>query len=222
MRRIIPEFGMIASFLYFVCLQVPNAYADNSSRDIKTVLEDLEKIMSKTKTISTDFIQEKNLALFNQKIILKGKVFIQKPGQLSWRVISPMRYSMVMRGSTISQWDEDTNQVQQVSLAKNPSFQVAIEQMQHWFYGTFKSMLDDYKITLITEHPITLEFIPLENSVTRNFIKRVVVIFQNDERYIKEVHIDEKTGDSTSLVFVNAQLNLPILPSAWEVRTDVR
>lgn len=207
--------------LFFVCLQIVNTYADNSPRDIKAVLEDLEKTMSGTRTISTDFIQEKNLALFNQKIILKGKVFIQKPGLLSWRVITPMRYSMVMKGNTISQWDEDTNQVQQVSLAKNPSFQVAIAQMQNWFCGTFKSMLDDYNITLITEHPITLEFIPLENSVTRNFIKRVTVIFQNDERYIKEVSIEEKNGDSTSLVFVNAQLNQPIKPSAWEVRADV-
>lgn len=212
---------IIVSFLFFVCLQGVNGYADNSSRDIKTVLGDLEKTMSGTTTIQTDFIQEKNLALFNQKIILKGKVFIQKPGLLSWRVLSPMRYSMVLKGSTISQWDEDTNQVQQMSLAKSPSFQIAIVQMQNWFYGTYKSMLDDYKITLATEHPIILEFIPLENSVSRNFIKRVTVIFQDDEHYIKEVRIEEKNGDSTSLAFVNAQLNKPVLPSVWEVKTDV-
>ena len=133
-----------------------------------------------------------------------------------------MRYSMVIKGSTISQWDEDTNQVQQVSLAKNPSFQVAIEQMQNWFCGTFKSMLDDYNITLTTEHPITLEFVPLENSVSRIFIKSVTVLFQDDERYIKEVHIEEKNGDSTSLAFINTQLNQSVLSSAWEVRTDVR
>lgn len=216
MRRI------IALFLFFVCLQGVNTYADNSSRDIKAVLGDLEKTMSGTTTIQTDFIQEKNLALFNQKIVLNGKVFIQKPGLLSWRVISPMRYSMVLKGSTIIQWDEDTNQVQQVSLAKNPSFQVAIEQMQNWFCGTYKSMLDDYEITLTTAHPITLEFVPLDNSVSRNFIKCATVIFQNDERYIQEVRIEEKSGDSTSLVFVNAQLNKPISPSVWEVKADVR
>ncbi len=216
MRRI------LASLLCFVCLQVVATYADNSPRDIKTVLGDLEKTMSETLTISTDFIQEKSLALFNQKIILKGHIFIQKPGLFSWRVMSPMRYSMVINGKTVSQWDEDTNQVQLVSLAKNPGFQVAIVQMQNWFYGTFQSMLDDYTITLITERPILLEFVPSENSVSRNFIKRVTVLFQNDERYIKEVRIEEKNEDTTSLVFVNTQLNIPILPSVWEVKTDVR
>ncbi len=216
MRRI------IALFLFFVCVQVGTTFADTSSRDITTVLGDLEKTMSGIQTSQTYFMQDKNLALFNQKIVLKCKLFIQKPGLLSWRVISPMRYSMVLKGSTISQWDEDTNQVQQVSLAKNPSFQIAIAQMQNWFYGTFKSMLDEYNITLTTEHPITLEFVPLEKSVIRNFITRVTVLFQDDEHYIKEVRIEEKNGDSTSLVFVNAQLNKPIATSVWEVKTDVR
>jgi len=216
MRRI------MASLLFFACLQTVSAYADPSPRDVTAVLDDLERTMSGTKTIQTDFIQEKNLALFNQKIILKGKVFIQKPRLLSWRVMSPMRYSMVMSGDTISQWDEDTDKVQRVSLANNPSFQLAVEQMEKWFYGTFKSMQGDYKITLITDHPIALEFVPLENSLSRNFIKRATIFFQDDERYIKEVRIEEKDGDSTSLVFVNAQLNQPILPNAWEVRADVR
>ncbi|NQU74302.1 MAG: outer membrane lipoprotein carrier protein LolA [Candidatus Omnitrophica bacterium] len=216
MRRI------IASFLFFICLQAGNVYADNSSLDINIVLEDLERIMSGTKTIQADFIQEKSLALFNQKIILKGKVFIQKPGRFSWRVMSPKRYSIVINGSTIRQWDEDTNQVQQVSLSRNFSFRVAIEQMQNWFCGTFKAMLNDYKITLTTKQPISLEFIPLKGSVSRNFIERVSVLFQDDAHYIKKVHIKEKSGDSTSLVFINTQLNQPILSSAWKVKTDVR
>ena len=213
---------IIASFLVFVCLQVVNIYADSSSRDIKTVLGDLENTMSGTKTISTDFIQEKNLALFNQKIILKGKVFIQKPGLLSWRVMSPMRYSMVIKGSTISQWDEDTNQVQQVSLAKNPGFQVAIAQMQNWFCGAFRSMQNDYQIALIKAHPVTLELIPLENAVPHNFIKRVVVLFEDDERYLKEIDIEERNGDSTALKFVGAKINQAIEAKAWNVKADVR
>jgi outer membrane lipoprotein-sorting protein len=212
---------MAAFFLFFACLQTVNVYA-NTSRDVTAVLGDLEKTMSGTKTIQADFIQEKDLALFNQKIIIKGKVFIRKPGFLSWKIVSPMRYSMVMKDSTISQWDEDTDQVQRVSLANNPGFQLVVEQMERWFCGAYRSMLDEYKITQIAEHPLALEFVPLEGSAPHNFIERVTIFFQDDERYISEVRIEEKGGDSTSLIFSNTQLNQPITPSAWEVRTNVR
>ena len=137
-------------------------------------------------------------------------------------MITPLRYSMVINGNTMSQWDEDTNQVQQVSLAKNPSFQVAIQQMQNWFCGAYKSMQEDYKITLTTARPIRLQFIPLENAVSGNFIKRVVVLFQNDGLYIQEITIEEKNGDTTLLKFIGAKIDQPITAKAWEVRADVR
>ena len=109
-----------------------------------------------------------------------------------------------------------------MSLAKNPSFQVAIEQMQNWFSGAYKSMQDNYEISLLSEHPVSLEFIPRNNSMTRNFIKRVVVTFQEDQHYIKEIDIQEKNGDSTLLAFINAKLNQEIAAKAWEVKADVR
>ena len=209
--------------LCFVFLQgVVNARAAAPTREVYSVLDDLERSMAQVKTIKTDFIQKKNLALFDRTIVLKGKIFIQKPGMLSWRVFSPMRYSMVIKGAVIKQWDEDTNQVQQISLAGNPSFQAAIGQMQNWFSGAFKSMENDYTITLSADHPLTLEFVPHENAISRNFIKRVTVIFQDDERYVKELRIDENNGDNTVLSFENSSLNQPVEANAWEVRADVR
>ena len=213
---------LIAIILLFNWLTISGLYANDTEQGLNTILETLQDKMSEVSTIQTDFIQEKNLELFKQKLILKGKIFIQKPGMLSWRVFTPIRYSLVINGSQISQWDQDSDQVQSVSLAKNPSFQVAIQQMQNWFSGTYKSMQGDYQISLISLQPLKLEFIPKEKSVARNFIQRVTVLFQNDRQYIKEIDILEKSGDSTLLTFLTAKLNSSIPLTAWEVKADVR
>ena len=113
--------------LFFISLDMSSLYA---AEDLESILGTLQEKMSAVKSIQTDFTQEKNLALFKQKLILKGKIFIQKPGKLSWRVFTPLRYSLVINGNNISQWDEDTNQVQSLSMAKNPSFKVAIEKIK--------------------------------------------------------------------------------------------
>ena len=216
MRKLIPI------FLLFICLNINRLYANDTAQELDTILGTLQEKMSKISTIQTDFIQVKNLALFKQKLTLKGKIFIQKPGMLSWRVFTPMLYSLVINSNNISQWDQDTNQVQSVSLAKNPSFQVAVQQMQNWFSGSYKSMQGDYQISLISQQPLKLEFIPKAKSVARNFIQRVTVLFQDDRQYIKEIDIREKSGDSTLLTFIDAQLNQKISLKAWEVKTDVR
>ncbi|PIQ88045.1 MAG: hypothetical protein COV73_00910, partial [Candidatus Omnitrophica bacterium CG11_big_fil_rev_8_21_14_0_20_43_6] len=133
-------------FILFICLGVTGVYAQNLDQELDAVLTALQEKMSAVDSIQTDFVQEKILALFKQKVILKGKIFIQKPGMLAWKVSSPMRYALVINGSNISQWDQDSNQLQSVSLNKTPSFQVAIQQMQNWFSGSYKSMQGDYQI----------------------------------------------------------------------------
>jgi outer membrane lipoprotein-sorting protein len=178
--------------------------------------------MSGVKSIETDFVQKKSLKLFSQKLVLKGKVFIQKPGLLSWRIFSPVLYSMVITGNKISQWDEDTNKAQSISLSGNPSLQAGINQMQSWFSGAYKSMQSDYDITLVSEAPTILEFLPKENSGAKNFIKRVIVQFQDDLRYLKQINIEENNGDKTELKFMNTRINQPIEAKVWEVEKDVR
>jgi outer membrane lipoprotein carrier protein len=209
-------------FLLFLFAAPLDTFGEGAAQDITVVLGELENTMKEIKTVQADFIQEKNLALFEQKIVLKGKVFIQKPDLLSWRVFTPLRYSMVMRGAMISQWDEDTNKVQSVSLDKNPSFQVAIAQMQNWFCGAYTSMQGDYTIVAVSKRPLVLEFTPKENALARNFITRVTVSFQDDSRYLKELRIEEKSGDSTGITFMNTLLNQPIPPKSWEVKADAR
>jgi len=58
-----------------------NGYAEQSVED---VLSRLEVKMSDIKTLQTGFVQEKNLAIFDRKIILKGKIFLQKPNLFAW------------------------------------------------------------------------------------------------------------------------------------------
>jgi len=124
--------------------------------------------------------------------------------------------------NSIRQWDEDTNQVQQISLNRNPSFKVAIEQMQNWFSGSYRSMLTDYKINLLSKSPIVLEFIPKDNSPACNFIERVVVRFKGDEVYIGNISIEEKSKDRTVLTFINTRINQPIDKNVWEVGPNAR
>jgi len=216
MKKIITLLGLLA------CLSAPELFAQNQDPELAPVLGRLEEKMSVVSSIQTDFVQEKNLAMFKQKVILKGRIFIQKPGLLSWRTFTPMRYSLVINPQSINQWDEDTGQVQSLSLNKNPSFQVAIQQMQNWFSGSYKSMEGDYHIKLVSQIPLELEFIPREKSPAANFIQKVNILFQADEQYIKQISIFEKAGDSTLLYFINPLLNQKIPPKAWEVKSDVR
>lgn len=201
----------------FICFFLAPALS-YSNPEVEPLLKRLEGKISGVKTLETEFIQEKKLAVFNNAVVLEGKVFIQEPDLFSWHTDKPVRYVMVIKGDIIKQWDEDTKQVQSLSLSRNPTFLVAVNQMKVWFSGNYISLLKDYEARVVTSQPIVLEFTPKPSAAAFNIIKKVRMAFQEDERYISRIDIEEKNQDSTSLVFINTKINSPINSSAWELR----
>jgi outer membrane lipoprotein-sorting protein len=223
---------MSAATLSRFCLCVVLLLASGSSTagdqspgdaaDLEEVLSRLEERVSGIETLKADFVQQKFLAILDRPLVLKGTILMQKPDLFSWTVREPLRYSMVVRGEVVQQWDEDTRRVEKISLSKNPVFKMAIQQMRDWLSGAYKSMLGQYEVTVIDEDPISLEFIPRDTALAREVIDRVTVEFDRDERYIWRIHIFEKEGDRTLITFADTQLNAPIAPAAWKVEQDVQ
>lgn len=187
-------------------------YAETDS-----TLDVLEKNLSKIRTVQADFIQEKFLAIFNEKLIIKGSIYLEKPNLFSWQVKEPLAYSLVVKKGRILQWDAESGQIQKIYLEDKPVFQTIISQMQKWFYGQYNQVLEDYYMNKLKSSPLTLEFMPKESSPTVNIIEKIVVSFRDDYKYIKKIKIKEKSGDKTILEFINTRLNEPIKSSAWEV-----
>ena len=193
-----------------------------SEPELYNLLKRLEKKISKIKSIKTDFVQEKKLAVFNDKLIIKGTIYLEKPNLLAWHVKEPLRYSIIINNEMIQQWDQETNQVQKVSIANNPAFHSIFEQLKKWFSGDYTSMLKEYHIKIIDQSPIILQFIPLKTFGAHNLVENVTVIFKTDEQYIRQINIKEKCGDSTLLTFINTCLNCPVDSSVWKVKQHVR
>jgi outer membrane lipoprotein-sorting protein len=196
--------------------------APEALSDVREVLLRLEDRVSGVQTLTADFIQEKHLVVLDEPLVLRGTIFMQTPDHFAWIVREPLRYSMVIRGEVVHQWDEDTQRIQKMSLSKNPVFKTAIRQMRDWLSGAYGSMLGEYDVTILGREPISLEFVPRETALAREMIDRVKVVFDRDEHYIRQIQILEKRGDRTVLTFVNTLLNSPIAPSAWKVKQDVQ
>ena len=192
--------------------------ASGQGNEVVEVLERIEQSMADVTSLTTEFIQEKTLSLLDQKVVLRGTIYIQKPDLLAWHVTKPIRYSMVVRDDSIRQWDEDTDSVQKISLDRNPAFRAAMTQMRMWFTGAYTSMTEEYDVSLVDTTPTRLRFVPKADSFLHNLIASVAVTFREDETYLQRIEIFEENGDRTTLEFVNPRLNVPIVEEAWEVR----
>jgi len=177
----------------------------------------LGKKASAFKTLKSDFTQEKEMALFKEKIILKGRIYIQKPNMLAWHVDSPLRYSVLITDTLIRQWDEDANQVQEISLAKNPVFQNMLKQLTVWFSGEYGTLLEENTMRLVKRDPLVIEFTPRDMNLSKKVIQNITVTFRDDQAYLRQILIRELSGDVTTLYFTNTIMNVPLDGKNFEV-----
>jgi outer membrane lipoprotein-sorting protein len=182
------------------------------------VLAFLEKNLSQIQTIQADFVQTKTMTMFKQKLVIKGKMAIQNPDRVAWHVDEPVRYSFLINGAKLTQWDEDTDKVQSLALDKDPAFSAVFQQLTAWFSGRYTVLLESYTVAVEKREPYVLVFTPKAGSMVDGVIANVRVVFRADGRYIEELTIHEAAGNITVINFANAILNGPIDDKMWKVR----
>jgi len=197
------------------------AAGTQTTADLKAFLKTLGKKVSDFKTLKTDFTQEKEMAMFKEKIVLTGRIYLQKPNKIAWHVDKPLRYSVLITDKLIRQWDEDTNQVQEISLTKNPIFQNVLNQLTVWFSGEYGSLLETNDVRLVQRDPLVIEFTPRDNNIARKVIKHITITFREDQTYLKQIRIQELSGDVTTIVFTNTLMNAPLDSASFEVKGHV-
>ena len=186
------------------------------------MLAELQQALSATTNVQTGFVQEKQMAMLRQKVIIKGQLAVQQPGLFAWHVTEPIRYNLVLDGASLRQWDETTGKEQQMSLADNPVFEIVSRQLKAWFGGQFDLLLKDFDTELDPAAPRSIAFIPNKDSFARKAIRRVVMTFREDRRYMEAILIEELGGDKTLMTFTNTLLNTAIDPVTWEVKPHGR
>lgn len=212
----------------FILLQATVVFAAETGKkgveqpaDLSAFMQSIGKKASNFKTLKTEFTQEKKMVMFKEKLIMKGRIFLEKPNKIAWHVDSPLRYSVLITDKLIRQWDEDTNKVQEVSLAKNPIFQNVLSQLTVWFSGEYGSLLDTNDVRVVKRDPLVIEFIPRDNNISKKVIKSITITFREDQNYLQQLRIQEMSGDVTTINFRNTILNAPLNSNSFEVKGRV-
>ncbi len=195
--------------------------AGDETADIIEMLRRLGENVSAFKSLKTNFVQEKDLAIFQNRIIMKGRIYLQKPNRMAWHVDEPVKYSVVITDKSIRQWDEDTNRVQEIALSGNPVFQNVLNQLTVWFSGDYISLLKDYDARILKKSPLVFEFTPKVNNVAGKIIKSITISLREDEKYLRQIKILELSGDSTTITFKDTIFNAPINDTDFEVKRRV-
>ncbi len=191
---------------------------NDQNQKVVDFLKQLEKKTSDFNSLQADFIQEKELSAFKNKLIIKGRVYLLKPAKIAWHVDEPVKYSVIITAKAMKQWEKDTDRLQVISFTQKPVLKTMFSYLNGWFKGDYSSFLKDYDVQILKQNPAMLLFTPKAESMTKRFVQSITICFKEDGSYLKWIKIQDVSADTTTIFMENTVFNAPINSAIWECR----
>ena len=173
------------------------------------VLALIEKTVADVKTVSSDFRQERRLAMLRDPAVSSGRFYYEHPDKMRWEFLKPAVSGFLVNGDTAKQWKGKDTPPEEFDAKQNPVIRLIADQIFAWTKADFPWIEKRYTIDVARESPIVLKLVP-KSSKERKYVDHLLVSFEAGTNYVNGVDIVEKGGDSTRIKFFNMAVNGPL------------
>ena len=184
-------------------------------KDVAQFQTALSRANAAVNTVSSDFIQVKNLALLSDKITSKGKFYFKKDDKVRIEYTAPYSYLLVMNKGQIMVKDEQ--KTSKINTKNSKSLQSVNRIMIDCMRGTVMNN-PDFKVTAYENgKTYLLNLIPTNDAMKRMF-KSIDVHLNKRSFDVDKLSLKEQGGDFTEMNFANAQHNVALNDALFKVK----
>ena len=167
------------------------------------------------KTISSDFVQTKSLALLSDKIKSKGKFFFQKEDKVRIEYTSPFSYLLVMNGGQVMVKDEQ--KTSKINTKNSKAMKSVNRIMIDCMRGTvFQN--PDFKVAAYESNGAYLLSLVPANEAMKRMFKQIDVFMNRKNLEVNRLTMTETGGDYTDMDFVNTVHNAALNESLFKIK----
>ena len=201
-----PARALIAALLLSLAL-CSGAFAQD--HDIEAVLARLGAKAASITTISSTFVQEKRLSVFDETIVSTGRFLFASPDRLRWEYFTPMAEGFALDGDSGVRWTDMGDTRTKFALRDDPVMNVITRQLLAWATFDRQWLSGEYGISLAAESPVTLKLVPRRKDAVA-VLDYLLIEFSPAEDTVRRVEMHDHDGDFTRILFENATVNTPL------------
>ncbi|WP_139822921.1 LolA family protein [Massilibacteroides vaginae] len=194
-------------FIFFLSLFCVSSLSAQLTplRDIAVFQEKLKQQAADITSIESDFVQEKYLSVFEDKIESTGRFYYRKENKIRMDYISPISYEITINEGKLRMVTEGKPQV--VDLGSNKMMNGMKTMISACMIGDLKGVEQEYKLSYF-ENPqhYVVKIQPLSQNV-RAYIYEITISFNRSNFAVSTLKLSETEKDYTEFHFKNQRYN---------------
>jgi outer membrane lipoprotein-sorting protein len=182
---------------------------------IESLKRHVKEAAQLTKTISCDFIQEKEMSMIAEKVTSRGKFYLKKEKMLRWEYLQPFSYIIIIKNEQITIRDE--NKINQFNMQSNKVFLEINRIILGSIQGTL--LADEQNFRAVYAENSTSWVVKLKTLTPKlkESLSEIVIWFDRKNYTVNRLEMNEPGGDCTRISFSAKKLNQPIADEKFMV-----
>ena len=168
-----------------------------------------------TQTIKSDFVQEKNLSMLNDKIVSKGKFWFKKNNLVRIEYTHPFQYLMIMNQNNV--YIKDGQKENKLSAKSNKLFQQINKITVDCIQGTALDNKDFNVKVFESPTAFLVEMAPVTKGL-KDFFKNINITVAKKDYAVIKIDMIEPGGDNTVISFSNREINNAIPDAIFAIK----
>jgi outer membrane lipoprotein-sorting protein len=203
-----PATILVNCIFAFISGYMPAQESFKPMSDIEAFKSKLIAMSGSSNTITSDFIQEKNLSILSEKIISRGQFFFKKQNNIRWEYSEPYRYLIIISNNQLYIRD-DRNQ-KQYNIQSNKMFQEMNRFITGCIQGDILKNDKDYSIQYFESTGLYyVKLVPRAEKM-RQMLNEIQIYFDKNDLTVSRLKMVESGEDYTRIDFKNKKLNTEI------------
>lgn len=191
-----------------VALQASAQYAGYKSvSDLVAFKKQFATESAKVQSITSDFIQQKELLALTETITSSGKFWFKRSNRVRIDYTKPFTYRMVMNGDKMLVKDDQKES--RINVKSNKLFQQVNKIMIDCVQGTILDSKDFTTRVFENDKTYLLEMTPVSKTL-KEFFQTIVLSVEKKDYSVKSIDMNEPSGDKTTITFSNKVLNAQV------------
>ncbi len=186
---------------------------------VDDVLEQMSRANSRMEDLQADFVQTKQMALFDENIVSQGKFYFRNPDKLVLDTQSPEHQQLIINYNHVWLHYPDLKQVHELSLKQSSG----LSAMFVGFGGSVADIQEQFTVELLETGSLDeggsyykLALLPISGTPAASpalGLEKVVLTVSDGKWYPVRTRIVQRNGDSTTLEYSNQRDNLKLSDS---------
>lgn len=206
--------GLLSLLTLLLLWIAPAQATEDQGQALDRILAELEQSAAGIESLASDFVQEKHLEMFKETLVSHGRLYFAKPDKLRWELLEPVASGFILNGDRGSRWHERAGAAAPFDIAREPGMKLIAEQLLAWARVDIVWLVQRYRMTLLSEQPVTLKLVPLQAGAEQ-FVDYLQISFDAEGHHVARVEVHEPGGDSTRITFSATELNQPLAPALF-------